>query len=75
MFAMPKKKSDKITNIEEKLKRLKEHKIKYETIAAQIEQSSEPQVSTTDPDSRALLIHGQVVEEAITHKRPWMKKT
>mgnify|MGYP000863810996 CR=1 FL=1 len=57
-----KEKSDKITNIEEKLKRLKEHKIKYETIAAQIEQSSEPQVSTTDPDSRALLIHGQVVE-------------
>jgi len=57
-----KEKSDKIGNIEEKLKRLKEHKIKYETIAAQIQQSSEPQVSTTDPDSRALLIHGQVVE-------------
>lgn len=57
-----KEKSDKITNIEEKLKRLKEHKIKYETIAAQIEQGGEPQVSTTDPDSRALLIHGQVVE-------------
>jgi transposase len=55
-------KSDKITNIEEKLKRLKEHKIKYETIATQIQQSGEPQVSTTDPDSRALLIHGQVVE-------------
>ena len=55
-------KSDKINNIEEKLKRLKEHKIKYESIAAQIQQSGEPQVSTTDPDSRALLIHGQVVE-------------
>jgi len=57
-----KEKSDKINNIEEKLKRLKEHKIKYESIAAQIQQSGEPQVSTTDPDSRALLIHGQVVE-------------
>lgn len=57
-----KEKSDKITNIEEKLKRLKEHKIKYESIASQIQQSGEPQVSTTDPDSRALLIHGQVVE-------------
>lgn len=57
-----KEKSDKITNIEEKLKCLKEHKIKYETFATQIQQSGEPQVSTTDPDSRALLIHGQVVE-------------
>jgi transposase len=55
-------KSDRITNIEDKLKHLKENKIKYETLAAQIQQSGEPQVSTTDPDSRALLIHGQVVE-------------
>ena len=57
-----KEKTDKINNIEEKLKRLKEHKIKYDNIAAQIQQSGQPQVSTTDPDSRALLIHGQVVE-------------
>jgi transposase len=39
-----KEKTDKITNIEEKLKRLKEHKIKYENIAAQIKQSGEPQI-------------------------------
>lgn len=54
--------TDKVGNIEEKLKRLKEHKLKYDTLAKQLQESGEPQVSTTDPDARALLIHGQVVE-------------
>lgn len=53
---------DKVKNIEEKLNKLKTQKIKYETITTQLEQSGEPQVSTTDADARALLIHGQVVE-------------
>ena len=54
--------AEKIKNINEKLTRLKTQKIKYETLTSQLEKSGEPQVSTTDVDSRALLIHGQVVE-------------
>lgn len=54
--------SEKIKNIEEKLEKLKTQKIKYDTIQEQLNHSNEPQVSTTDADARALLIHGQVVE-------------
>jgi len=54
--------SEKIKNIEEKLERLKTQKIKYNTLQEQLNQSNEPQVSTTDSDARALLVHGQVVE-------------
>ena len=57
-------KSEKTDYIKQKIDRLKEHKIKYDLIAKQIEETGESQVSTTDPDSRALLIHGQVVEIA-----------
>lgn len=53
---------EKIRNVKEKLERLKKNQIHYESLAAQIEASGEPQVSTTDPDARALLIQGQVVE-------------
>ena len=59
-----KEKPEKITYIQQKINRLKEHKIKYDVIAKQLEETGEAQVSTTDPDSRALLIHGQVVEIA-----------
>lgn len=53
---------EKIKDIKEKLGRLKESKLRYEDLGRQLEQSDEPQISTTDPDARALLIHGQVVE-------------
>jgi transposase len=56
------KHSEKIKGIKEKIEKLKEKQIKYHEIAAQLDRTGEPQVSTTDPDSRALLIHGQVVE-------------
>jgi transposase len=49
-------------DIEAKLERLKTHKIKYEQIQKELATSGEPQVSTTDPDSRALLVRGVVVE-------------
>lgn len=52
----------KVSNIKEKIERLKKNKIKYEALQEQLLQSNEPQVSTTDPDSRALLVQGQVVE-------------
>ncbi len=49
-------------HIQAKIERLKNAKIKYEALETQLNESSEPQVSTTDADARALLVHGQVVE-------------
>ena len=54
--------SERISRVQEKIRRLKTNKIKYEVLQAQLEQSQEPQVSTTDADARALLVQGQVVE-------------
>lgn len=51
-----------IKNIQQKIERLKQNKIKYELLEEQLKQSGEPQVSTTDADARALLVQGQVVE-------------
>jgi len=51
-----------IEQIQEKINRLASSKMHYEALSAQLESSGEPQVSTTDADARALLIHGQVVE-------------
>lgn len=52
----------KVNAIQEKIKRLKENKIKYDLLTEKLEKSGEPQISTTDEDARALLVHGQVVE-------------
>lgn len=56
--------TEKVKNVSEKLEKLKTQKIKYEQLQEQLITSGEAQISTTDPDSRALLIHGQVVEVA-----------
>ncbi|MEM0544046.1 transposase, partial [Flavobacterium sp. j3] len=52
----------KISNIQQKIARLKQNKIKYELLEEELKTSGEPQVSTTDTDARALLVQGQVVE-------------
>ena len=52
----------KVGNVKEKIERLKQNKIKYELLQEQMNASGETQVSTTDADSRALLVQGQVVE-------------
>ena len=54
--------SIKIKNIKEKIAHLKENKIRYDLLKTELEQSGEPQISTTDKDARALLVQGQVVE-------------
>lgn len=51
-----------VKQVQEKLHRLAQNKIKYEVLQAQLEESGEPQISTTDQDARALLVQGQVVE-------------
>lgn len=52
----------KITDIKNKIEKLKHQKIKYEVLQQHLATSKEPQVSTTDTDARALLVQGQVVE-------------
>ncbi len=54
--------SDEISDVQEKINRLKQNKIKYKQLQKQLTASGEPQISTTDPDSRSLLVQGQVVE-------------
>jgi transposase len=52
----------KVNDIAQKIAHLKENKIRYELLQASLDQSAEPQISTTDKDARALLVQGQVVE-------------
>jgi transposase len=51
-----------IANIQQKIERLQQNKIKYELLEDELKKSGEPQISTTDTDARALLVQGQVVE-------------
>ena len=51
-----------IKNIQQKIERLKQNKIKYELLEEALKNSREPQISTTDADARTLLVQGQVVE-------------
>jgi transposase len=48
--------------IEQKIDYFKNNKINYELLQGKLKQSGETQISTTDPDSKALLVQGQVVE-------------
>ncbi len=52
----------KVTDVLKKIATLETRKIDYELLEKQLQESGEPQISTTDPDSRALLVQGQVVE-------------
>lgn len=51
-----------LQDVESKITRLKQNKIKYKKLKKHLVASGEPQISTTDPDSRSLLVQGQVVE-------------
>ncbi len=50
--------------VEQKLIHHRKHKRKYKKLEKELRASGEEQISTTDPDARSLLIHGQVVEVA-----------
>ena len=51
-----------ISNVQQKIDILKANKINYELLGKQLQESGDTQISTTDPDARALLVQGQVVE-------------
>jgi len=50
--------------VEAALQRLTERKIKYDELQQQLDNTEEKQISTTDPESRALLINKNIVEIA-----------
>ena len=52
----------KIKNIEKHLARLYQNKLRYEFLEEKLKESVEPQISTTDSDSRVLLVQVYVVE-------------
>lgn len=57
-----KENSTEIKNIQQKIERLKQNKLRYDLLEEKLKASDEPQISTTDSDARALLVQGQVVE-------------
>jgi transposase len=57
-----KERTEKIQNIQQKIQRLQQNKLRYELLEEKLKSSGEPQISTTDSDARALLVQGQVVE-------------
>jgi hypothetical protein len=48
--------------VQTQIKKLKERKEKYQLLEEQLTQSGEDQISTTDADSRGLLLHRNIVE-------------
>jgi transposase len=53
---------DSIQLIQQKLHYFQSNKINYQILQDQLTQSGQTQISTTDPDAKALLVQGQVVE-------------
>jgi len=47
---------------EDKLKKLKERRTKYENLKEQLDETDETQISTVDPDTRALPLHMRIVQ-------------
>lgn len=57
-------KKEKLTGkkVEESLKNLKERRVKYDKLNEQLQCSDQTQISTVDPDARALPLHMNIVE-------------
>ncbi len=54
----------KVSDVAQKIERLKTNKIYYEHLQEKFAESGDTQISVTDADARALLVQGQVVEVA-----------
>ena len=55
---------EKEEEVKVKIEKKKEQRLKYKSIEKQIAASGGEQVSTTDPDSRSMILHGSVIEVA-----------
>jgi len=49
---------------DDKIENLEKRRLKYENLKAKLDQSGEKQISTSDPDARALPLHMSIVEVA-----------
>jgi len=55
---------DEKEEIEEKISKQQKHKARYQRIEKQLKETGEKQISTSDPDSRQLMIRGVISEVA-----------
>lgn len=55
-------KGKKKNEVENKLEDSKQRRVQYEQLAEQVQQSEDGQISTTDPDARAVIKHRNIVE-------------
>ena len=53
---------DSVKQIEGKISKHKQHKQKYQSLEKQLKDSGEKQISTSDPDSKQLIIRGVITE-------------
>jgi len=53
---------DKAQEIKNNISKHKKQKVKYKALEAQLKESGEKQISTSDPDSRQLIIRGVITE-------------
>jgi transposase len=53
---------DETARLEQKISNYRRQKRKYKKLEKQLSDSGQEQISTTDPDARSMVIHGQVVE-------------
>ncbi len=52
------------SEMQKKIDHHRKHRRKYKRLERQLRESGQDQISTTDPDARSMIIHGQVVEVA-----------
>jgi hypothetical protein len=62
--AMASADGDEKEEIEEKITKQQKHKARYQKIEKQLKETGEKQISTSDPDSRQLMIRGVISEVA-----------
>jgi len=55
---------DKKEAIQQKIAKQKKHQAKYQNISKQLEETGEKQISTSDPDSRQIMVRGMINEVA-----------
>ncbi len=51
-------------NLEKKIAKHQKHKTRYENLSKELAESGEDQISTSDPESRQMIIRGQITEVA-----------
>jgi transposase len=66
--------AEQVNKVTQKLERLAKHKAHYQALAEKLANNNETQISTTDPDARALLVQGQVVEVSYNQQAAVDKK-